>query len=213
MIDLLFPVIGDTLPTDHAYALYGALSRVVPAFHDAAAGVRFCPVSGEPVPGGRLQLNDRSVLRVRLLAEQAALAMPLAGQRLEVDGHSVRLGAPRAAAIVPAATLIARVVTLKNHHQGHGSDLLGHALNFAAKLSEMLAAAGLSGEVSVPLFPAGARAGQPQRRVVRVKGRRVVGYACVVSGLSAADSVRLQAQGLGGRTRMGCGFFLPKREG
>jgi len=27
--------------------------------------------------------------------------------------------------------------------------------------------------------------------------------------LSADDSIRLQEHGLGGRTRMGCGFFLP----
>ena len=49
--------------------------------------------------------------------------------------------------------------------------------------------------------------------MVRVKGKAVVGYSLIVSGLTAAESVRLQEHGLGGRTRMGCGFFLPVREG
>ena len=49
--------------------------------------------------------------------------------------------------------------------------------------------------------------------MVRVKGQKIVGYALVVSGLDADESVRLQERGLGGRTHMGCGFFLPAREG
>ncbi len=33
MVDLCFPVLGQTLPSDHGYALYAALSRVLPALH------------------------------------------------------------------------------------------------------------------------------------------------------------------------------------
>ena len=45
VVDLLFPARGDAVPTDHAYPLYAALSRAVPAFHDPAAGVRFAAPS------------------------------------------------------------------------------------------------------------------------------------------------------------------------
>ena len=202
MIDLLFPVLGDTLPTDHAYLLYAALSRVIPAVHDPTTRMRFAPVTGEPVGAGRLRITDRSLLRLRLPAEQIATALPLAGRRIEVGSDTVRFGTPRVTALTPATSLIARIVTLK-----HNTELMP----FLARATEKLTTLGVQGEVSVPLTPDGPRKGQPLRRVARVKGKCVVGFAMVVEGLSANDSIRLQEQGLGGRTRIGCGFFLPVR--
>jgi len=35
-LELVFPAAGSVLPTDHAYPLYAALARLVPAFHDPA---------------------------------------------------------------------------------------------------------------------------------------------------------------------------------
>lgn len=55
-------------------------------------------------------------------------------------------------------------------------------------------------------------AGQPLRRVLRVKDKKVVGYSLRVLGLTAEESIRLQEQGLGGRRRMGCGVFVPMKE-
>ena len=57
------------------------------------------------------------------------------------------------------------------------------------------------------------RAGEPKRRVVRVKGVAIVGYALIVAELSAADSLKLQESGLGGRTHLGCGYFSPTKGG
>jgi CRISPR-associated protein Cas6 len=60
----------------------------------------------------------------------------------------------------------------------------------------------------------GERAGEPKRRVVRIKGVAITGYSLLVTELSAADSIKLQESGLGGRRHLGCGFFVPaKREG
>ena len=38
-----------------------------------------------------------------------------------------------------------------------------------------------------------------------------MGYAVHIGGLNAAESLRLQEQGLGGRRKMGCGVFVPVR--
>jgi CRISPR-associated protein Cas6 len=200
MFDLLFPVLGGTLPTDHAYALYAALARVVPAFHDAGGGVRFATIRGAPEAPGRFRLGDGSRLRLRVPEDRVRLVLPLAGKRLDVAGHPLRVGVPSVTTLRPAATLAARVVTFK-HARGHA--------RFLATARAKLAELGVEGEPSVPLFPDGPRAGEPHRRVVRVKGKAIVGFALLVSGLSAADSIRLQEHGLGGRTRIGCGFFLP----
>lgn len=74
-----------------------------------------------------------------------------------------------------------------------------------------LAELGISGEPSLPIHLEGDRAGEPKRRVARIKGAAIVGYSLLVSELNAADSLTLQERGLGGRTHLGCGFFSPLR--
>lgn len=202
-VDLLFTTHGGAVPTDHGYPLYAALSRVVPAFHEADAGVRFAPLTGVVGERGRLRLTERSHLRVRLPADAIPKVLPLAGQAVDVAGTTVRLGPPSVLALRPAATLQARLVTFK--HCDEPERFLATA---KAKLAELEVAGGLV----IRVIESGPRAGEPRRRVVRVKERAIVGYAVVVSGLGADDSIRLQERGLGGRTRLGCGFFLPVKE-
>ena len=74
-----------------------------------------------------------------------------------------------------------------------------------------LAEIGVTGEPQLPIHMTGDRAGEPKRRVVHVKGVAIVGYALLVTELSAADSLTLQEAGLGGRTHLGCGFFTPAK--
>jgi CRISPR-associated protein Cas6 len=46
------------------------------------------------------------------------------------------------------------------------------------------------------------------RRVVKIKGRLIVGYAVRLSRLHPREALRLLAVGLGGRRRFGCGVFV-----
>lgn len=204
-IDLLFPAAGGPVRTDHVYHLYATLSRAVPAFHDPTAGLRFAPLPGVRGPAaGTLALSPGCKLRVRLPQERIGEVLALAGRRLELGDSFVRLGVPAVVPLTPAATLASRAVVVKPHTE------VGP---FADAVRRKLAEAGLGGEVAVPVRLAGKRGPEPCRRVVRVKGKVIVGYAVTVCGLSAADSLRLQAEGLGGRRRLGCGFFLPVRPG
>jgi hypothetical protein len=228
VFDLLFPVLGETLPTDHAYPLYAALARVVPAFHDAEGGLRFATLRGVLEAPGRFRLSDRSRLRIRVPEDRVRLVLPLAGRRLDVAGHPLRVGVPSVTTLTPAATLAARVVTFKHSPPGTGrrtrpkqpaesaraeaAKHTGDPARFLATARAKLAELGVEGEPTVPLVMTGPRAGQLQRRVIRVKGNALVGYALKVSGLSAEHSIKLQELGLGGRTRIGCGFFLPVKE-
>ena len=199
-LDLVFPALGKTLPTDHAYALYAALSRVVPKFHDKDSPLRFAPITGRATPDGFLHITEHSCLRVRLPNDAVPVALPLAGKRLTIGDVFVRLGVPSVSLLVAAPTLIARLVTFKN------ADTPEQFLTTTrAKLSDL----SVTGEPRLPLHLDGERAGTPQRRVVRVKGVTIPGYALTVAELSAVDSVTLQESGLGGRTRLGCGFFMP----
>jgi len=77
-----------------------------------------------------------------------------------------------------------------------------------------LAEIGVTGEPQLPIHMTGDRAGEPKRRVIHLKVVAIVGYALLVTELSAANSLTLQERGLGGRTHLGCGFFTPaKTEG
>lgn len=56
-LELVFPAIGTTLPTDHSYSLYAALSVIVPAFHADDAQLRFAPISGVGQPDRTLRVG------------------------------------------------------------------------------------------------------------------------------------------------------------
>jgi CRISPR-associated endonuclease/helicase Cas3 len=200
--ELTFPVHGTAIPAEHYYGLYSALSHAIPAFHQPGSELRFGPISGEMTRPRFLQLNQRSCLRVRVPAEHIALVLPLVGRSLDVAGHTITLGVPTVMPLRPVTTLAARVVTYKN-----ATD----PARFLEVTRWKLDALSIGGEPGILLFRSGKRQNEPRRQVLRIKGKQLVGYALQVAGLTAEESIRLQEEGLGGRTRMGCGFFLPYR--
>lgn len=201
-LDLIFPANGSLLPIDHHYPLYGALSGIVPRFHEADGQLRFAPITGDPDGDGLLRLHAHSYLRVRVPDDAVRAVLPLAGKKLDVTGHAVRLGVPAVRTLEPAPMLASRLVTFKNAETPE---------TFLATARKQLAELGVSGEPQLPLHLVGDRAGEPHRRVVRIKGVAIVGYGLLVSELSATDSLTLQDRGLGGRTQLGCGFFVPAK--
>jgi CRISPR-associated protein Cas6 len=203
LVDLFFPVLGDTLPTDHAYLLYAALSRRVPRFHDPAGGVRFAQINGQRGGKGQLVLFEKSRLRLRLPPEAIPDLLLLSGKSLEVGEHRIRLGVPHVAALTPAVVLVARIVTFKHATAPE---------RFLEKARQELDALGIQGEAGIPRILSGNRQGEPRRQVIRIKGKRVIGFAMYVEALTAEESVRLQEEGVGGRRRMGCGFFVALRK-
>jgi CRISPR-associated protein Cas6 len=203
-VDLLFPVRGETLPTDHHYPLFAALSRLVPWLHDATAPVAVAPINGLYGGKGELRIDPpRSRLRFRLRTDDLPRLLPLAGQRLEIMGRAVRLGVPHVMALEPAAELLAHTVLIKNAVEPAA---------FVAAARQKLDELGVAGRAEVPVIPSGPRKGEPQRKVVRVKKNVLVGYPLRVRSLTAPESLRLQELGLGGRRRMGCGLFFPMKE-
>ncbi|MGO9919294.1 MAG: type I-MYXAN CRISPR-associated protein Cas6/Cmx6 [Isosphaeraceae bacterium] len=199
VIDLSFVLVGTTIPLDHGYALFSAICRVVPALHgDRRAGVH--PIPGRQTAPGILSLTSRSRLKLRLPSEEIAPYIAVAGQSLGLDGHPVRVGIPSVEALVPAANLASRLVTFR------------HALDpnaFEADVRRELDRMQIAGTPHIVPSTRAKFAGQPLRRVLRIKGRRVVGYSLRMLGLTAEESMRLQEEGLGGRRRMGCGIFVP----
>jgi CRISPR-associated protein Cas6 len=212
-VDLIFPALGSTIPREHGYALYGAISRIVPWLHGEEAKaqrVGLFPIRGTRDGDRSILLTDRSAVRIRVPASQLPAFLPLAGKVLELDGCRLRLGVPRVCALMPAPVLSSSLVLIKiAHAEGNGCitpDL------FLASARRKLAEISISAEPGLQLIREGPRAGQARRRVIRVKEQTHAGYAIIVQGLTAEESIRLQEHGMGGRRVMGCGLFLPERE-
>lgn len=197
-IDLSFSLSGSTIPIDYGYALFGALSRVVPAIHgDRRIGVH--PIRGIKRERGRLSLVPQSKLRLRMPSEEIGAYLPLAGAKLDLDGSHLAVGFPRTEALCLVPVLSSRLVTI------------GHCIapeEFLASVNRQLAGMGVQAQAEFVPSPDPRYAGQPSRRIMTVKGRRIVGYPLVVTGLSAEESLIVQEHGIGSRRRMGCGVFV-----
>jgi len=185
-VDLIFRLMGQTLPVDHGYPLFSAVSRLLPEFHaDQAAGMGL--VRGHFVGNGLLRISARTSLTLRIPISCIPLYLGLAGKGLDLMGHKLQVGVPNTRALIPATTLYAHLVTTKNgNDQGR----------FQEEVSRQLAALGISGNPALG-----------RRRTFQVHGKQVVGYSLLVSELTAEESIILQEEGLGGRRKMGCGFF------
>jgi CRISPR-associated protein Cas6 len=198
-VDLAFQIQAvDPIPCDHAYPLYGALSRVLPALH-SPNGVQIHPLRGRQLGDRLLQLGDGSQLVIRCAAVQIPTLVPLAGKSLDVAGRRLRLGVPEVRGLIPAAVLRSRLVTIKLAH----SEATGppSADAFLASLRRKLDAINVSAEAYMTLG---------KRRTVRVKQNEIVGYEVVVEHLTAEESLTLQTEpNLFSRQHLGCGVFVP----
>jgi CRISPR-associated endonuclease/helicase Cas3 len=207
-VDLAFPLVAAEVPRDHGYVLYGALCRAVPQLH-AARWLGVHPLSGRPAGDGKLRIAQPSALRLRLPIEQIGVVLPLAGQTLDVAGARLVVGAPTVHAIVPAASLDARLVIVKltgvptRDHPTLGRRSLDRTAieeRVKQELARQLEALGI--HASAQLCGHGR---------MSVAGRSIMGFSVRVQGLDADASLALQTKGLGGKRKMGCGIFRPTR--
>ena len=227
IIDILFPVRGLAIPTHHGYSLFSAICHLVPVLHQHPS-IGIFPIAGTLRDRGLLNLRPTSSVRLRLPVEDIPIALALAGKSLNLDGHEVRLGAPRVMALVPASSLRSRIVVIKisgskaedltpsafldavyRQLGRRSADAARTDVAEASSTSEPRLLVGLDVSLAIPLHPEGPHAGEPIRRIVRVKSQTHVGFPLIVTGLSADESLALQSQGLGGRRKMGCGLFVP----
>lgn len=206
VVDLCFPVRGGPLPADHAYGLFGALSRVVPTLHSNRE-VGILPINGLLCGNRQIQLTRWSRLLIRAPRTMIPELLTLAGQVLEVEGTRLTLEAPRVEPLKPRAVLWSRLVTVKGYIDPD---------SFLAAVQRQLDSLGIRGRPALvprrgerPLEGGAGGRGPWVRRTVRVRDKLIVGYAVVVTELTAEESLVLQEHGLGGRRRLGCGIFVP----
>ena len=198
-IDLVFRLQGaDPIPADHGYALYAAVSRIIPEVHQDN-GIAIHPIGGRQVGQRRLLLMPWSTLTIRVPDHQIAPLFKLAGNSVRLDDADVQVGVPEVHPLVPATAVRSRLVIIKVAHTDAG-DLTED--NFAAAARRQMNHLGIA---EAAILTVG------KRRTLRMKGREIVGYELLIEGLTADESIALQERGLGGKRHMGCGVFAALR--
>ena len=218
IIELQYPVLGNEIPADHGYVLYSALSRLVPKIHDDKFPLHISSIRGSYQGNRTLRLeNGHSWLRIRMASDELPTLLPLAGKRIELDGHMIRLGVPRVFGLTPT-NLTARIVVIKasspkvdpgdkKSRDRQETKRYQEPAAFLDGVRHEMKRKGILADADLPLHEDGPRSGQPRRHVLRIRSRIIVGFSVIVQGLTAEESVKLQEEGLGGRGKMGCGFF------
>ncbi len=206
VVDLAFALHVATIPADHGYQLYAAISRHLPTIHgDEAVGIH--PIRGQLVGQRRLALTRASRLVLRLPATRIPEAIRLAGRSLDLDGAHLLVGVPSTRPLLAGPSLVSRLVVIRGFTEDEA---------FLDAARRQLAERRIAGSAAlIPRHRSGPVEGRTGsrsavvRRTLRIRDRDVVGFAVRVDGLRAEDSLHLQAGGLGGRRRFGCGIFLP----
>lgn len=190
--DVVFPVAGRSVCSDHTYLLFAAFSGIEPRLRERAIGID--RLAGTlPLAGGYVGITAQTRLRLRVDPADISLVLPLAGKPIRVRDVTIRLGAPRIYPLRPAPDLYSRIVTIKGFVD---------PASFAAAAVRQLQRLGIAAE---PLIG--------HRSILAVRGNRIVGFSMLLCGLTPPDSFLLQRIGIGGRRRLGGGIFTPAPTG
>lgn len=211
MLDLVFALSGNKIPADHGYFLHSALSGIFPVLHNMKqrgnTGVH--PIYGIPCGNRMLALGGKSRLILRIPADKVADYLELCGRQLEIGSEVISVETPSSRKLRPAAALKSRLVTIKGFTSPHEFLDAAHRqlqeLNIRGKAhliprKDSLASEDRSDNRETSPFI---------KRTISIKGKSIVGFALVVTDLTADESLLLQISGLGGRRTMGCGIFVP----
>jgi len=187
-IDYAFAVSGCGIERNYPEGLYAALRRHAPWLDDEPLAAVH-PLRGLTEAGEALLLGGRSRLMLRLPEARGAAAGELQGCRLDLPAPLL-LGPACRRELLPYPVLHARLVVTGT----------GDEAQFVADVAREVEALGLDCDLIVG------------RRGELVLGAMVhAGFSLMLHGLSAADSLAAQAQGVGSHRKFGCGVFVPHR--
>lgn len=198
VLEVNFPVVpGANISSLHGYSLYSAVKTKMPWIGDC----RFTSISsiaGIKNGEGLIETQDYSRLQIRTPLSKASSFYGLAGKNLSIGQGEICLQIPTIAPLQPKSTLKARVVIihLKPRQKRPSPE------SFLAVAERQLIERGIKGRVSLL-----SHRGALDNKVIIVKGSRIPGYGVQVSDLSPEDSIKLMIYGLGGKTKMGAGYF------
>lgn len=181
---------GDRLPADHNYRLYSALISKLPILKriDWQLGT----ITGIPDHSGWVKLGQFSTLSIRCEFANLGIFSALDNDILRVGQSLIKLGQSEGNSLHPYESLIARIVTVKARDIVREDPFL-----FGVSIGKQLQALGIQ---SIPKLG--------DRKTIRVKDHTIVGYSLSFPYLSPYEALILQSKGVGGRRKIGAGYFI-----
>ena len=188
--DFVFELGAGMVAHEHADALAGALCRALPWLADEPlAGI--LPLSGLSRGDGGHFVGRRSRLVLRLPLSRAASADALSGTTLDVAGCALAVGTSTRRPLQPVTDVV------YSHFVSFDTE---DEISFLDQCRTALAGRGIQAH------PVTGKA-----RHLHSAAGFVHGFALMLHGLSPADSVGIQEQGLGEHRLHGCGMFVPHK--
>ncbi len=188
--DVVFDVAGTLLPADNAWPLLQEIERRLPWLEsEVQAGVH--PLRAAPTSNGLVLLAQRAKLVLRMPETRLEECRTLEDALLDIAGRALRVGAGRPRGLRPSATLHAHRVAADTDDNGE----------FECAVGELLRAL----EIDCEYISGGRRTG-------RAGGRTISGFALALHDLRPADSLHIQAVGIGSDRPLGWGIFVPAKE-
>ena len=187
--DVQFELKGSVLPRDHGYLLYMALLKLAPWMaEEPLVGIH--DVQGSDLGDGRLMLNRRAKLMIRVPRSRVDDLMRLSGQSFDLAGGTFAIGAGKLRPLTMHTPLYAHMVTTGSADEKA----------FAADIIRLLDDMKIDSR-----FICGKR-----QALTTDKGTEY-GYSLMLHGLPIEHAILIQQQGLGTNRKLGCGIFIPHK--
>jgi len=187
-IDFAFSIAGECVDRDYPQGLYEALRAAAPWLdEEPLAGVH--PIRGLTPSTGALLIGGRTRLVLRVPESRIAACERLQGLALALP-EPLRIGSASRRELLPHPVLHARLVVTGAEDEA----------DFVADVARAVAELALDCETIVG-----------RRGEVRVGEQRFGGFSLMLHGLSAAQSLKAQAHGVGQYRKLGCGVFVPHK--
>lgn len=190
MVDVVLDIAATgSMPVGFEWPLYQGIVRLAPWLEDSPhAGI--LPLRGARLADGALLLARRAKLVVRMPRDRVCAASVLEGAALDLGGTRLTIGHGTFRKLRTTSTLYSPRVALGE------SDEAAFSRRLAGELRRL--------RIDRP-FLCG-------RRVdVEFEQKPQPAYGVAVHGLSDAESLLLQAAGLGRGHAVGCGLFVPHK--
>lgn len=187
--DVQFELKGQGLPQDHGLLLYRALRELAPWIANEEL-LAIHPIQGAEVGGGRLMLNRRAKLVIRVPRERVQDILELSGRDFQLAGEPFRIGAGKVRPLTLHTPLYAHLVTTGSADEKAFADDIIRLLD----------------ELKIDTrFICGRRQALTTERGVEY------GYSLMLHGLPIEHAILIQQQGLGTNRKLGCGIFIPHK--
>lgn len=189
VVDIQFDLQGSVIPKDHGYVLFQEIARLLPwAASEERFGIHH--IQGADTGHDELVLNKRVKLVMRVPANRVDELLTLKGQRIELGGYGLTIGAAKTRELSRHVPLFAHCVTT-------GSD---GEVDFAADVIRMLDDMHIDAR-----FICG------MRQSIQTPEGKISGYSLLLHGLPVQHAIRVQQTGLGTNRKIGCGIFIPHK--